>query len=277
VSDIHCSIGQVCKDSACIDGCNSNDDCLLDQFCDGNNQCTTGCQSDDFCVEFCAGSSDPFCGFAEFCTNNNPSSPCESFNNGPLCEPCTNGSVVDTCDEAHGDNCLVYGAGPDDFGSDEYCATSCEGPEDCPSGFECSSVIIVNALCNEDNPNACGGISQCAGGLTPCLKSDEEECGYCPCHDTYNPCPENTCLDPQAALNFCRPFGKVCNITGESCQETSDCPSLCYATGNICETNADCVEIECVKYEGVDYGGCVTSNFCGLKEGTHCPNPDLWP
>jgi hypothetical protein len=204
---------------------------------------------------------DSFCDFMFSCDNGNCTNAYSA--NTPYCKPCDGQNLMDC--GVRENPCLIYPYDDDAFiqgagGLDEYCSVDCSGGQRCPNGFECNSIITVKQsdLCRSD--------SECPGNL-PCLKSQEEDQGFCPCHDTQNRCMANTCLQ-----NMCGTFTHTCLMLDLPCQTDADC-YMCSVTTAHCATDADCAEIECEKYDGVDYGGCVSARGCGLQEGYHCPPP----
>ncbi|MBW1807254.1 MAG: hypothetical protein JRJ87_03610 [Deltaproteobacteria bacterium] len=227
-SDLQCPLGQICRQNVCIDGCNTSDDCPLTQCCSG---------SPDFQCADCDCQNDDFCEFAEFCNNET----CETAYtaNTPYCKPCDH--VTEQCGDSL-NRCLIYPFDDDEFAQQhpdnpaEYCAVDCSANDRCPKGFSCNSIIVVSGTCVTNN--------DCPFGV-PCWKGPEEDHGYCPCHDTSNPCP----------IDMCGLFTKTCINKGIPCQ-----------------TDADCV-IECETDRPDELGGCVVGKTCGLEEGMHCPYP----
>lgn len=252
-ADTQCPLGQICRldqgQYRCINGCNSSADCPLDQYCSSNYQCTAGCQADDFCD------------FTQFCTNGTCT---DGYSQqSPYCKPCDNRDL--TACGALENSCLIYPYVEDPFSqiSDQYCAPDCSGNQRCPNGFSCNSVIGIKQtdLCSTD--------ADCPYGL-PCLKSPEEDQGYCPCHNTKNPCMDNSCWK-----DTCSSFSHKCALLNASgvtlpCQTDADC-HVCSGTLLKCGAGDTCPEVQCETYDGVDYGGCVMAKACGLMEGFHCP------
>ncbi len=253
-SDMQCPLGTICRldgdQYRCIEGCQDSADCPLDQYCQ-SNACVDGCQADDFCA------------FAEYCVQGQ----CQSAysEQTPFCKPCDNTNLL-SCGTIE-NSCLIYPYESDDFAqqSDEYCAPDCSGNERCPNGFRCNTVITIKQsdLCHSD--------ADCPAGL-PCLKSPEEDQGFCPCtQDMRNACPENTCLqDTCGMMDVCSTLSMM--GTNLPCQDDSDC-HLCTVTWEPCDANGQCPDTVCELYDDVDYGGCVSAKACGLLEGVHCPPP----
>jgi hypothetical protein len=256
-SDLQCPLGKVCRLSQgrylCIDGCNDSADCPLDTYCSGF-QCVAGCQADDFC------------GFAEFCT----AGACQAGYTAqtPYCKTCDNTDLF-SCGPRE-NLCLIYPYENDDFAAvdDEYCAPQCSAEQRCPNGFECNSVISVKQT------DICHTSADCPAGL-PCLKSPEEDTGYCPCTaDLRNGCPDNTCYSDTCWMGRCLALsGAGINLP---CQTAADC-KFCMVTLLPCGAGDTCPAVTCELYDGADYGGCVSGRGCGLIEGVHCPPPSEWP
>jgi hypothetical protein len=242
-----CPIGNLCSGGQCVPGCEDYGDCPLRSGCI-NGQCMQGVCEDD-----------SFCEFMYYCDNGNCLNAYSA--NTPYCKPCDGQNLLDC--GVRGNPCLIYPFDPPEpFAqvSDEYCSVDCSGGQRCPNGFTCNSIITVKQtdLCRSD--------AECPGSL-PCLKSQEEDQGFCPCHNTQNRCMANTCLQ-----NMCGTFTGTCLLLDLPCQTDADC-YMCSVTTAHCATDADCATIECELYDGVDYGGCVSARGCGLDEGYHCPPP----
>ena len=245
-----CPIGNLCSGGLCVPGCDDYGDCPLGSGCIEGNCMQGVCEEDEFCD------------FREYCSNGNCLDAYSA--NTPYCKPCDGQNMMDC--GLRQNPCLIYPFDDDAFiqgagGLDEYCSVDCSGNQSCPNGFVCNSIITVKQtdLCRADN--------ECPGSL-PCLIPQEEDNGYCPCHDTQNPCMANTCLTTM----MCGTFTNTCLLLDLPCQTDADC-YMCSVTTLHCTTNADCPAIQCEKYDGVDYGGCVSAQGCGLDEGYHCPAP----
>ncbi len=224
-SDRQCPLAQICRQNACIDGCNTMADCPLTHCCQDFQCAPCDCQDDGFC------------GLIESCLSGQ----CQSAYSAetPYCKPCARG-VVDDCGSNQQNRCLIYPFDDDEFAavSEEYCSVDCSDGTQCPNGFTCGAIRVV------DPAEACIDDSDCPTGV-PCLKSQEADKAYCACHATKNPCPPDACgLITKTCINSKKP----------------------------CQTTADCL-IPCETYEGVDYGGCVMGRNCGLDEGIHCSLP----
>ncbi len=109
--------------------CETGDDCNS-AFCiqtPAGKQCTMACMEE--------------CPFDWVCVQHEPSLPDEILICVPLrmnlCKPCLKNSDCLTDGAQTGDACLPYGAAGD------FCGASCMGDEDCPSGYECQSVLDI--------------------------------------------------------------------------------------------------------------------------------------
>ncbi len=223
-SDLQCPLGTICRQNQCVEGCNDGSDCPLDKLC-SNFECVPGCQADEFCdlMEYCVGGT----------CNSDYSA------NKPYCKSCN--PALGDCGNA-ANHCIIYNNGPDDFCAENescnYCGIDCTADSRCPNGFECGDLIIISGQCSAEVGDECPEPTSCPGGL-PCVKGPEQLCGYCPCHDTLNPCEE--CF-----LGF-----------------------MCMYSMNPCSSNADC--LQCTEFDGENYGYCLFGRVCGLNEGLHCP------
>lgn len=199
-TDRQCPLGQICRQSACVDGCNYASDCQLTQCCVANQCQTCDCQNDDFCA------------FAEYCNN----SQCQSgyTQDTPYCKPCDSSSLGDQCGD-HMNWCLIYPFESDAYANEytgsnpiEYCAPDCSNNERCPSGFSCGPLRIV------DPSDKCQTDADCPNGA-PCLGSAEEDEAYCACNDITNPCAPDMCI-----------LGE-CLYMKTPCTTSQDCPVSC--------------------------------------------------
>ncbi|MBW2704070.1 MAG: hypothetical protein JRF33_24890 [Deltaproteobacteria bacterium] len=257
-----CAIGQVCLNGTCSPGCEDHGDCAL------FSACISGTCQDGVCGD------NSFCGFMEYCQGgqclsayNNQYAPycraCDSADPGSCGEmsnPCLIYPLIgDPFDDAYPDNWRTEASDPSN-----YCAVDCSGGQACPNGFNCSSIISITMddLCTTD--------ADCPGGL-PCLKDEEEDTGFCPCSlDSRNPCEfDNTCFQDSCSSWTGTCLAAALSGITISCGSDADC-QFCSATLAPCDAAHPCTVIECVLYDGVDYGGCVTAEACGLSEGYRC-------
>ncbi len=237
-----------CLDNQCVFQCTQDDDCLPEQYCADDHSCMEGCRSEQSCD------------FMQLCSDRNCS---DAYSEqAPYCKACDSRDLL-SCGSME-NSCLMYPFSDDEFSqsSGEYCAPSCSDGQPCPNGFECGPVIGIK------QSDICHQAVDCPGNL-PCLKPEGADTGYCPCHDTLNPCQQNTCFIDTCGL------GNKCTALSLSgldvpCQTDADC-HVCTQTLEPCGENDACPAIECEKYEDVDYGGCVLDRACSLTEGNHCP------
>jgi len=255
-----CGAGETCNESTgtceCAPDC--TDKQCGDDGCGGDcGTCGAGqlCSPAGACVD-CLTEAD--CLFLQLCTDGL----CQDAYSAqaPFCDPCYPSGPTVCGDRSN--RCVMYHYTDDPFGqvSDYYCAPDCYETGLCPNGFECSAIVTVKQsdLCQSD--------ADCPGGL-PCLGTPGEM-GFCPCHDTHNPCSANTCLQDST----CGTATGTCLMIDLPCTQDSDC-NMCSITGHHCLTDADCRPILCEPHEGQDYGNCVNTKVCGLTQDSHCPAP----
>jgi hypothetical protein len=221
-SDRQCPLGQLCRQNVCVDGCNNGNDCPLDQCCN-NLQC-----------EPCDCQGDEFCDFMHLCMDGQCQNPYSQQT--PYCKPCDNPTAECGADL---NRCIIYPYKDDAFAAvaDEYCAVDCSNDQQCPNGFNCGPIRLV------DPADECLRDADCPENA-PCLTNPEDDIWHCACHDTTNPCPFDSCF-----------LGK------------------CVYRKTPCDTSADCT-IRCEELSaGSGAFGCVIARSCGLKEGFRCPPP----
>jgi hypothetical protein len=163
LSSSDCPMGSFCDvedDLDCEEGCQSADDCLAGFDCEDGQCRERGCRSTIL-----------DCDFGEFCDTG--SGQCVEAE-GRFCAACDPGDhewddqgTVTTCDDTVLSHDFCGGAGAFCIGGEEdgtFCAPACEGPEDCPAGFQCAPVSRgLPAGCEEDYlflGNAC--LADCA-------------------------------------------------------------------------------------------------------------------
>ncbi len=225
----------VCGQTDCCGGCFPHQTCETDTCrC---MTCVPSCSNKQCGDDGCGGQCGQ-CDFMQSCSADHLCTDAYDEELAPFCKPCDASAADSPCGE--NGKCMIYPYTDDAFAqqSYEYCAPDCEADLDCPVGFECSSVRIV------DPADQCQTDEDCPAGA-PCVKGDVSEWGYCTCHDTANPCPPD-----------------VCGIVTKTC----------INSGKPCQSEADCV-ITCELFDGVDYGACIIGRSCGLAEGYHCPAP----
>lgn len=132
-----CDFGFTCIQGYCQEvACATSQQCPIEHYCNDNRACAPGCQNDDDCYpgfacdtdigqceeEDCIESSVD-CGYREFC--NTATGDCYDAG-GDFCRPCE--PEADDC--ASGNICWAG-----------YCAVSCDGGHECPSGFQCATFV----------------------------------------------------------------------------------------------------------------------------------------
>jgi hypothetical protein len=266
--DLHCPLGEVCRDGACVPGCRADADCPLGRVCREPTplgRCEVGCRDT-------AG-----CRVGEACVAGR----CRQDLFPGLCAPC---GRPEDC-RFRGDWCLENrGYDPERpvTGSPRFCAADCtETPDSCPAGYACRPVVArVRPPCTEDA--ACGAGRRC-------LREEEEPVGLCTCAADAD-CTER--LAPRCVLGFCEaPAGRTCATAADCasveacgphgpggarvcyldrarpCESGADCQCLggaCVLSGRDCRDDADC-RVSCVG------GGCVVGRGCAPLEGLFCP------
>ena len=219
-----CTLGQICLDGFCTDGCADDRDCPVSQHCDGtlgahgdcvecvnDGHCTDQVCRDHECVDSCTQDSECT---AQVC--DEPAGVCVDCLDDVDCpvaficeaQACVSGCRDDRdCDEAGGQVCDP---------SNHQCVIGCSAtPEDsCPLGAHCVGIQCVLG-CNGDDTR-CGQDQVCATG--------------------------DVCRDACSQPNDCR-VGQTC-VGGEcvdGCQADQDCGGGDVCTGST-GTPGACVE-----------------------------------
>lgn len=142
-----CDFGEVCIEGFCVEAaCATSAQCPMEQHCEGDRQCHTGCANDDDCYpgDTCVCDGDACgagrvgtcetagceetsvdCDFKQFC--NTATGECYDAG-GQYCKACEPETEVADCGEGN-----VCFAG--------YCGVNCTGGRECPSGFECYGFV----------------------------------------------------------------------------------------------------------------------------------------
>ncbi|MEW5855081.1 MAG: hypothetical protein AB2A00_40265 [Myxococcota bacterium] len=292
-SDAHCPLNHICDDfvSACIEACRDESDCVLGSGCVRNPPSAPlgQCKEDS-----CSVTSTCRPGYnCDLATNT-----CVFDDRGPYCGACQNIQEGECGEPAN--YCLIDTTDP--TGRGHFCGVDCSDGQSCPSGYECSDVIIVGLpgseqcgaeICNnegkcsqntnvnctrdEDCPIGLPGgdcdrgrVGLCANDINTTCNSDAD----CPGGGTGS-CRKATCAGGEnAAIGFC------------TCVVDADCPSdtcvgadftdpsnpiagYCRISGRACyDSSTDCL-YSCVN------GGCLIGQNCAPEDGRRCQ--DLRP
>ena len=296
--DVQCPVDQVCKNFACVQGCNKSGDCRISEVCrpcppgTPSQQCLTG----SLCV---AGHCDSqlSCRYGEICAPA-PGAPasdpvCQKDTRGPFCASCVLSPGSGTYCGTPANYCLIDASVP--FPQAFFCGVDCTQPgQECPNGYYCHDVRIVRAEgCTQAN-----GLSACAAppASSPCDPAKthpgaggvglvNDDC------DAVQPPLVGAVCDPKTSRCVAQCLG-----TGEagvdafcSCIEDSDCPSdSCDSAiqGGTCRiSGAPCVpgtvpdqcqsthRIFCVKESDPrlgEVGYCRIGQDCAPGEGFTC-------
>lgn len=254
-ASVHCPPGSVCTDGRCVEGCFDSGDCQLGEICsDGVCFGEEGiCENNDFCE------------YGELCSGN----ACENDGRGPYCRGCTQRTVQnpEPCDRPRNfclNNSLENG------GFNQICGVDCSLGQPCPSGYQCSGVVILT-----DDECASNGQCQCPSQdlslatqtCTVSLACDPKLPDGSPDNDT------TFCVDEGlAACNGGTEGGEgACiRVRGETegqctCVEDDDC-----AEGSTCVSGACCAgpvreDRACAVGEGR------VSGFCTCAVDSDCP------
>jgi hypothetical protein len=267
--DADCTHNNVCSSvlMSCVAGCADNGDCILGWTC-VQNECRR-----DFCITAAD------CEIGETCIVE--TGQCIRDQRGPFCQPCQNQRTEPPECSEHANYCLIDSSSQAGY----FCGVDCFRGQECPSGYNCSNVIILTQ-------STCGG-SRCEVGFcrgmdagTPC--NEDADCdyalpqgtctkegqvcragegdvrGHCTCVDDSD-CPRDECRDANI-VEFCD--NGTCSVSEAACSNTADCPQNnlghCLISGHRCYDNQDCDIISCVN------GGCLIGANCAPEEGLSC-------
>ncbi len=226
----HCPFGTLCTDGRCEEGCVGDGDCPLGQVC-FEGFCNTGRPGETIC------SNSSFCPFGQSCGSDNR---CGPDRRGPYCRGCTVRTSMNPnpCDDPR-NFCLVNSQ---EFGGfTNICGVDCSLGQSCPSGYQCSNVIVLTQ-------SVCGSTAECRcrGGE---IRFSETTCSLpAPCTPTL----------PDGRPD---PSGQRCAVAGLAACNGGEAggPAQCVVprgetTGNCtCRTSADCGQ----------GGTCVEGLCCG--------------
>jgi len=282
---------------ACPSGCQSDNDCANDKYCNAAGACADRKVTGGTC-DVSAGADCKIAG-CRACQSNN----CVD---GYCCNSTCNGGACDTCSAAQGassnGSCTVLadgvppappGCGPYlCAGSVATCPTTCATSADCTTGNYCAGGACVP---KQAKGTACTTTEQCVTGLT-CADS---VCCDSPCSDTCKSCKaankqsgtdEGTCGNAKLGTNpggacvkdSSNPCGTLAACDGAgACAKTAygtSCgPTVCNGTavsGKICDGTGTCVDqqnAQCAPYvcqAGACTSPCTTDVQC--VSGYYC-------
>jgi len=287
--DSNCPLNKICSASgSCVDACMDEADCVPGAGCvrEVGNEALGVCA-----VGSCSDTTQCRAGY----NCDLPTHTCVFDTRGPFCGAC---QAFDPEDPQCGDGqyanyCLIDTSDP--TGDGHFCGVDCSQEQACPSGYECSQVIIVgppatpqcgvetcvNQRCTQTGggctlPEDCplgppggdcprGHTGICAGSSTQVCNSDEE------CGGSVGSCRKAQCSGGEnAAIGFCS-----CVIDGDCPADTCEDADLtdpdnpvyghCYLSGKLCvDSITDCSVIACVN------GGCLIGSNCAPSGERRC-------
>lgn len=257
--DVHCGPGQICDDDRCVAGCRDGSDCGLGEICRAG-ECLAS--SADGTMLVCDDES--FCPYGALCSDDR----CAEDNRGPYCRACSQRTVInpDPCDGAK-NFCLIDSSAP---GASNICGVDCSGGEGCPSGYNCTGVVILSEEpCTANAQCQCRGsdVSFATATCTTAVACDPQLPGGGP--DPSGSCTEvghpNCNPGVEDGLAACvRPAGATAGQC--TCDRDSQCPDgarcvsgLCCAGGMVEEDRT------CAVGEGN------VSGFCLCATDDDCP------
>ncbi|MBT9554874.1 MAG: thrombospondin type 3 repeat-containing protein [Myxococcales bacterium] len=155
-----------------------------------------------------------------------------------LCRPCTQHDDCVAIDGAFGDRCVSYGKVEGSF-----CGIECNGPTDCPSGYQCVDVELV------------GGSGETAFQCVPTS-------GECQCSQSaISQSAKTTCLTVNE-LGRCD-GERYCSLDGlTSCDAAEAVPEACNGADDDCDglTDEELTGTQCDLVN--QYGTCKGETFC---------------
>jgi len=248
-ADSDCPAGNVCRNNACVPGCNAQHPCPSGQVCGPNGTCVQ-CLSD----AQCAGAT-------------------------PRCNTATN-----TCVQClpTSDNCPMGQYCRQDF----VCERGCKTNADCPSGMclpdhscggcTADSQCAAGKVCqNGTCVAACSGTAACGSGLDCCsghcknLQNDTMNCGACgtTC-GSGDTCCASSCANLQNDPLNCGACGNVCAPGAGCC--AGQCKPLnslqnCGTCGNACVADQFCDGTTCRNQVFPEF--CANRNVYAIRDG----------
>ena len=144
--EIACGFGETCVEGTCRgQSCATSAQCEMEQFCDGDGECRTGCEDDQDCYpgDVCS-VTDKVC-VTESCSDTRQDCAFEQFCDlytgecydagGYYCAVCQDDGDCG----GNGNICLGFGGTAND-----YCGVTCTTENDCPNGYTCAGVSDVS-------------------------------------------------------------------------------------------------------------------------------------
>lgn len=258
LNDVDCPTGKRCQNTTgqCKETCQSDDNCSVDQYCDGlfcRRRCTTDdqCTGSDLCIEQKCQSA-PDCGEAA-CPPDKPVRDIRTC----VCLECQSDNQ---CNMARNEACLDQEC--------TYCPIESTSESQCLlQGLRlrqgCCVQCVVNEHCDSENGEVCQKGRCIDQSERTCLTDDQ--CGF------EEVCDGSRCT-PESSLKACTkqtdcPDGEACHGNGrcravsDRCQGQCQAPNRCIAEpGDTQGTCAGCTQ-SCTD------NGCPTDSFCYVPEG----------
>ncbi len=238
--------------------------------CEADHQCATGhcdagyCCAAGRCCQTASECPDEFRAAAT-CTDGGSTTDCQGTRRDATCEGYTCGTRVVEDDsgcagavrDCGGYRSVACGAAP--VQPPPACATACDGPEDCDTGFTCPQGACIpqagtGEACTGTGQGTCHGGLKCqngvccaAGSATCCTTPNQvAQCGTCmrcgtdyrcaptPANQRDTRCPQGTCRPGTCNGNGACLVGGTCSggLCGSTtCQSDGTCGCRCTMTG----------------------------------------------
>ncbi len=290
-----CTVGDVCKDSACASGpitqCDDENPCTDDACDQASAKCLfvlntlacddgNACSLNDTCVGgVCSGTS-AVCDDKNPCTSDS-CDPTKSCVNSPNTVPCDDGNACTTGDVCGGGACKGQSSGTGVVCDDGNPCTT----DACDPTSGCTHTANVSA-CDDGNPCTAGDVcaaTKCVSGTNTCSCGSDADCAgqedanlcngtlYCdksaaPYNCKVNPKTIITCdttNDTTCLHNQCDPqVGKCANAPANEGQ-------ACNADGSVCTTTDVCKAGACSQGSALvcDDGNPCSDDVCDPKSG----------
>ena len=252
----HCPFNSVCgPEGRCVEGCFGDGDCRLGQIClDGF--CFTGPPGTTICSDA------DYCAYGDSC---GPDNLCFEDTRGPYCRGCTPRTSMNPnpCDDPR-NFCLINSQELGGFTN--FCGVDCSQGQGCPSGYDCSDVIVLtNSTCGRTADCRCDpervsfGTGRCAldRPCRPTLPSGEPDpnARFCLVEGAAG-CGDATCyVERDRTEGSC------------GCASDADCPGAGACVEGFCCTGEirPEEELRCVGGEGrvTGFCTCATDDDCG--------------